>query len=366
MTKPKIGILTLPLNNNYGGIIQLVALYHFLESKGFCPVWIDKKQNYSPIKKLAVQFLKNNPFYGIYDPKNFRKIKLFQKQVEPFLSRYLPCKTQPVTGYNQLQKAAGEFQAVVVGSDQVWRWEYVRDSYLNYFLDFTNLQTKKIAYAVSFGKDYWEGSEESVKKISQLLKDFDLISVREDSAIEVCKKTFGINNAVHVLDPSFLPDITFYEKIIRSIDFNKKTVLFNYVLDPTKQSESLVDQVAKFKQLDVSKIYLNKNSSDSSLIENWLAHFYYADFVITDSFHGMVFSIIFNKQFLVIGNKERGMTRFTSLLKLLDLEHRLIEEDLSLITQQIIENPIDYHFVNKVLTDLRQKSIQLILNTLTE
>lgn len=360
--KNKIGILTLPLSNNYGGIIQLVALYHFLESKGYQPLWIDKRKAHTTLKKVIINLLQYNPFYKIYDPKNFRNIKIFQKQIEPFLKVYLPYKTMSVASTSQLNEVTKNCQTVVVGSDQVWRLEYVKDNYPSYFLNFIDSNIKKISYAASFGKDYWEGDEKSIKIIKPLLANFDLISVREDTAVSICKNTFNIEKAHHVLDPTLLPDPSFYKKMVTSIKFNKKIELFNYVLDSNPENDLLIKKVAERSQLKVTKIHLNKQqNSRHPLIENWLANFYYADFIVTDSFHGMIFSIIFNKQFLVIGNRERGLTRFSSLLKLLDLEERLIDANQINTLENRLKNTIDYQKVNATLEILRLQSINIFL-----
>jgi hypothetical protein len=367
MPGKKIGILTLPIKNNYGGIIQLVALYHFLESKGFHPVWIEKNQWYSPIKGNVIKLLEKNPLYKIYDPKDFAKIDSLHKQIRPFLKRHLANRTRPINNEIQLKEATNDIDAFVVGSDQVWRLEYVKDNYPTYFLDFVAQGKMKIAYAASFGKDYWEGAEESIQHISKLLKEFDLVTVREDKGVEVCKNTFGYPNAHHVLDPTFLPEVSFYEKLITSINLDKKIELFNYVLDPTPNSAQLVEKISAQKNLKINKIYLNEskaNRTQSALVENWLAHFYHADFVVTDSFHGMVFSIIFNKPFIVFGNKERGLTRFTSLLKLLDLEERLINVNDATDIEQLLNKPIDYTSVNKKLNEWRVRSANLLLEKL--
>jgi len=366
MSGKKVGILTLPIKNNYGGIIQLVALYHFLQTKGHSPIWIDKKHWHSPLKRNLIKLLEKNPLYQVYDPKDFAKIDSLHQQIRPFLKKYLPSQTQEIYNLTQLKKATQDIDTFVVGSDQIWRLEYVKDNYPTYFLDFVSQEKIKIAYAASFGKEYWEGDENSIQTVSKLLKNFDFVSVREDTAVSVCRETFDYDKAVQVLDPTFLPEVSFYENLINSIDFNKKTELFNYVLDANPFSDELVESISNQKKLAVHKIYLNNSSSESktSLVENWLAHFYYADFVITDSFHGMVFSIIFNKQFLVIGNKERGLTRFTSLLKLLGLENRIItnKDDFQ---EKITDQKIDYNLINSKLDILKKYSQSILLENIT-
>ena len=366
MKKLKVGILTLPVNNNYGGIIQLAALYNFIESNGYNVVWIDKKHSDNFVKFLLKKIIEVNPLYKIYDPNNFRTIKLFRTQVQDFFDEYITVKTDTVYRTHKLKKATEALDCIVVGSDQVWRYEYIKENYPTYFLDFASKETKKIAYAASFGKNKWDGSAHSLATIQTLIKRFDLVSTREISGVALCNDVFHYNKAVHALDPSFLPDIEFYTTMIESISFAHKIELFNYVLDASSKSATIVKDVSNKLNLNVDRIYLNNPSGKSpNLIENWLAHFYYSDFVVTDSFHGLVFSIIFNKQFIIIGNHSRGLSRFNSLLKLLDLTDRLISvDDYNEKNIAPLFDKIDYVEVNKKLKAQKEISKTYLLNAL--
>lgn len=366
MAKLKVGILTLPINNNYGGIVQLAALYNFIETNDFQVVWIDKRHPEHLIKFLVKKVIEFNPFYKIYDPKHFKTIKLFRQQTQPFFNDYIKAKTPTVYTTKALKKATDDLDGVIVGSDQVWRLEYIKGNYPTYFLDFVSQGKKKIAYAASFGKNLWEGDESSILKIQSFIQKLDLVSVREDSGIDVCNTIFNYNKAVHVLDPSFLPDAEFYTTILKNISFSHKIELFNYVLDSSAKSDLLVEELSSKLNLKIDKIYLNDHSGKSSnLIENWLAHFYYSDYVITDSFHGLVFSIIFNKQFIIIGNKSRGLSRFKSLLDLLDLSDRLIStDDFNSKNSGTLYEKIDYSVVNKKLNIQKEISKKHLLNAL--
>lgn len=366
MIKPKVGILTLPVNNNYGGIIQLAALYNFIESNGYQVVWIDKRHPDNVIKLLSKKIIESNPLYNIYDPRNFKTIKLFLQQVKPFFNNYVSSKTQTVYTKKELKRATEDFDCLVVGSDQIWRLGYIKENYSTYFLDFASVNQKKIAYAASFGKNYWEGDRNSISKIQSLIKTFNLVSTREDIGVEICAESFNFNNAVHVLDPSFLPELDFYKTMLNNITFSRKIELFNYVLDFSKKSNLIVESISKELNLKTDKIYLNNLSNNSSnLMENWLAHFYYADFVVTDSFHGLVFSIIFNKQFIIIGNHSRGLSRFDSLLNLLDLKDRMITIDqFNSKSMPVLQEKIDYSVVNQKLNNHKEISKTYLLNAL--
>lgn len=367
MNKLKVGILTLPINNNYGGIIQLAALYNFLETQGFEAIWIDKKHPEKKIKSLLKKFIESNPFYKLYDFKNFKTIKLFYQQVQPFFNKHLKGRTDTVFTIEELKKITSDFDCIIVGSDQVWRLEYVKSNYPTYFLNFVSKKSKKIAYAASFGKDYWEGDNESISKIIPLLKDFNLVTVREVSGLNICKDTFKYNKSFHVLDPSFLPELSFYKNLINDLKFTPKVELFNYVLDSSNKSNQIIEQISSSLNLSIKKIYLNNHGSikSSNMIENWLAHFYHSNFVVTDSFHGMVFSIIFNKQFIVIENNSRGLSRFYSLLELLDLKDRIINvETFDSAKMEILHKKIDYVRVNEKLEIQKEFSKNILLKSI--
>lgn len=363
MDKKTVGVLTLPLRNNYGGIIQLVALYQFLEKEGYHPIWIDKRQWNNRIKNSVIKWLENNPFYNIWDPKEFTRSKQFLKTIDPFLKQYLPERTPPIVNALTLENEARNIQSFIVGSDQVWRLEYVKDNYPSYFLDFVPEDKIKISYAASFGTDSWIGKPETTKAVGKELRRFHAISVREDTAVAICSDCFDLHSTL-VLDPTFLVEVSFYAQMIQNKKCKEIKGIFNYVLDKTEKSEQLVNSIAKKQNFDIHKIYLKDYNSSKSLdlMENWLAHFYYADYIVTDSFHGMVFSLIFNKQFLVLGNKKRGLTRFTSLLKLLDLEERLIGTEEELQLESIEE--INYKEVNKKINLLQGLSRNFLLSNL--
>src|SRR5690606_150256 len=364
--KKKIGLITLPLLDNYGGIIQISALYHFLDSKGFETYLIDKKYNLSAQKVLLKKILANNPFYKIYDVRNYTHRRKHLIYIKKFIDRIFVNKTKEVFDINQLKNLTKDFEAIIVGSDQVWRYEYVTRDLEVYFLNFTEKNQKRISYAASFGVDSWVGDKESQRKVKSYLKNFDSISVREDSGVTICHDIFEVD-AVHVIDPTLLVDVSFYNKIIDFEKHDKKIEIFNYVLDQTSSKKELIEKISENlnKKIDVIDLQENiKSGIPKTSISEWLYHFKSADYIITDSFHGTVFSIIFNKQFIAIANKGRGVTRFVSLLKQLGLESRLIFEDDFQDIDQMISQKIDYSVVNSKLQDLKKKSSDFLLNNI--
>lgn len=367
MENKKIGLLTMPLIDNYGGIIQIAALYRFLEQLGYEPYLIDKKYDLPLYKVIIKKFLERNPFYRIYDLKSYTKRRLHLQEINKFIEVSFVNRTNPIFNQKSLIKATNFFDAIIVGSDQVWRYNYVKDNYKDYFLSFASKGIKKIAYAASFGTDEWEGPENTSNEVAKLLMKFNAISVREDTGVILCNRQFNCPNVVHVLDPTFLPDFNFYKDIIAKEKHSKNVELFNYVLDNSKDKENFTKQVSNSLQLKISTIYLDNDLSKKGLkpsLSEWLYHFEKADFIITDSFHGMVFSIIFNKQFIALGNKGRGLTRFTSLLRMLGLENRLVVEKLDVALEYLITEKIDYKIINDKINTLKIKSSDFLINNL--
>lgn len=197
---------------------------------------------------------------------------------------------------------------------------------------------------------------------------FDAVSVREENGVKLCKQYFEVD-AIHVLDPTMLLDANDYIELFKQKQTPKsRGNLLNYVLDETDEIKNLIQKVAsenKMIPFAVNNPYENDdtkplNQRIKPSVETWLRGFYDADFVITDSFHACVFSIIFKKQFIVVGNKERGMARFASLLKMFGLEERLVDEKFDIKTLQ----PIDYDKVYNLYGQLRERSLHFLSENL--
>ena len=265
------------------------------------------------------------------------------------------------------------FDAYIVGSDQVWRPIY---SYgiSNYFLDFTvGKDVKRIAYSASFGTDQWEFTTEQTAVCSELAKQFDAISVREDSGVGLCRKYLNID-AVQMPDPTLLLDKNDYLEIIKNDcpENSHSGGIFTYILDDSEIKRSIVQKVSsklKLNSFSVMPQAQFKNVGRKGIekciyppVAEWLQGFADADFVVTDSFHGTVFSIIFNKPFISIANGKRGTSRFTSLLKTFGLEDRLIYWDKDL--KDCLLSDIDFAGINTVHKKKREEALKFLTNSL--
>lgn len=369
----KVGILTLPLRDNYGGILQAVALSSYLATKGHEVVLIQKSAQpprglKASLKSVARELLLKIPLPGLINtPKllSVRRIRLHRSFIESAFRNISPkvFTTDDLRTYVEREGV----EAIIVGSDQVWRKRYIDDPYyLSYFLDFVDGKAcRKIAYAASFGKDYWEGTGDS-KRIGELLSDFTAVSTREQSGVRICQDTFEYTQAVSVLDPTLLMDQKFYiDKVINGNVSKDYTVngLLTYVLDEDPEKLAIIRAAMNAIGCEVAT-HLKGFSSHTRIytIPEWVASFQRANFVVTDSFHGMLFSIIFEKNFVVIGNSHRGMERFTSILSQIGLENRLILRTDDLSKSQFSQ--IDYSRVNEALRPLKERSFSFLEKTL--
>lgn len=376
----KIGILTQPLKNNYGGILQNYALQNILLNFGHEVETIDWDipNNLRRILSETKQYLvcKLNGKKNIYKPTK-EELAIIRKNTNHFINSYI-IKTQPQKSYKDFlnQSIKAKYEGYVVGSDQCWRPLY------NYFLPamFLNFvqgeNVKRVAYAASFGTEKWEYTPKMETICRHLIKKFNFVSVREDSGVQLCHKHLGIE-ACQVLDPTMLLDKEDYIYLIKKENEPKTTGnLFNYILDPTTEKINFINSIAermglspfqvlpKYQEENRTKENIKNNIEDCIFpkVTTWLRAFMDAEMTIVDSFHGMVFSIIFNKPFWVIGNKERGLSRFTSLLKLFNLEERIInvnEHDSINYNKEI-----DWIKVNIILNELKCKSKELLFKSL--
>lgn len=370
----RIGILTLPLHYNYGGILQAYALQTVLERMGHEVNLIVEKRHptrlplwKAPLSygKRILQNMTGHPCPVFLEQKIEREFPLVSRYTSEFVNKYI--KYVIYDSFNDISES--DYDCFVVGSDQIWRPAYFRNIENAYLKFAEGWNVRRIAYAASFGTDKWEYSTEQTEACKRLVQRFNAVSVREASGVELCKEHFGIE-AKHVLDPTMLLDKEDYIKLFKTAETPKsKGTLLNYILDETPEKTALIDKIAKDKGLVPFRVNSKVENLAAPLseriqppVEQWLRGFYDAEFVVTDSFHACVFSIIFGKPFVVCGNARRGLTRFDSLLGLFELGQCLVT-DMSQFVE--IRKP-DYDSVYQKLATLRSQSNDFIKNVLVK
>lgn len=354
----KVGIITQPLRTNYGGILQNYALQQVLKQLGHYPITLDYGCYFSPIRWLLGEF-KSKLTGGTHDVEFPRYMRTGQNNLNKFIKDYI-IKTKPYKGL-PLRNFAHNIDAIIVGSDQVWRplcnvpEEWLYEMYLRSII---NINIPKIAYAASFGSQEWEYNTEQTYCCSQYVKQYKAISVREDSGIYLCDTYLG-RNAQWVLDPTMLLDETDYLKIKGIENPYKRPTLFAYILDVTKDKLDRIYKVAQRKGFDVLIKGANDDILLSDSIELWLSSIKYAEYVITDSFHGTIFSILFKRKFYVFDDTWRGNARFSSLLKLLGLESRAMST-----IKNDEEEGIDWRKIELIRQEKKKQSIRYLQDNL--
>lgn len=322
----RINIITQPLFCNYGGILQNYALQEVLRRMGHevltvnvppreiasHPGWKDYAHAIINLgKRIRSQY--DCPFLN---PHTFaKKERELSEPQREFINKHInkvDCQS-PFTHDTVLEHPADLW---IVGSDQVWR-PWCSPNIGNYFFDFLDYDTPRIAYAASFGTDRWEISEEQTPRVKELAARFKAISVREASGVGLCKKYLGIE-AQHVLDPTMLLSAEDYIALTGENDYPHERYIATYILDPNPAKKKAIKDAARAFGLRVVPVgRMHRDCFDS--VGSWLATIAHADRVITDSFHGTVFSIIFRRPVKILENDIRGNSRLKSLIVMLGL-----------------------------------------------
>lgn len=379
----KIGILTLPLSSNYGGILQCYALQTVLERMGHEVVVLDRtfaapsaglviRRCGSVLKCMVRRYIQGQKNISILSPWSQRYVIDKRDQIDfsvllKFVRRNINI-TRPLRSSEALLKRVKrqKLDCFVVGSDQVWR-ECYSPFLIDCFAGFLPEDDKmlKITYGASFGTSENPISEQMLETCKRLSSRFAAISVREKSAVGLVEQYFG-KHAELVLDPTLLLDAEDYvierSKTACPVTAGQDT-LVSYVLDTDGQKAKIANDVACELGLKESFMGLSPKKSDGSPdkmipVQSWLDNFRNASFVVTDSFHGCVFSIINRKPFIAIVNYSRGADRFVSMLSQLGLEGRMVNdyEEFNARRSELMA-PIDYSEVCSKLQELKTRSL---------
>lgn len=337
----KIGILTFHWGTNYGAVLQAYALQKYLQIRGHDVEII----NYAPHSfrdTIFKCFISKNPFVIFDNLIDYIK----EKKIKKFRNNYLR-QTQRYYTPEQLLNNLPAMDVYIAGSDQVWNPYGLKNNRYLYFLPFTKEGVIKISFAASFGvTDY---PSKLILNIGQLLKNFDGISVRETSGLHILDKV-GIKGGTVMPDPTLLLNKNEYTKIIEGRYDRQKYDYFFYVL---QKNQRTIQQIhSRLKRNYKNKIaHTNKIRFATMGIENWLSHINNSRFVVTNSFHGVVFSIIFHKSFVVLpieGNLKGMNDRIFTLLKKFDLVNRILMQDDERNIDEILEKEINWNYVDEI------------------
>lgn len=345
----KIGLLTYHHSSNYGAIMQSYATARALKELGHDVEFINIEQ---PEKKSSKAFI----FYF--------KLKAFKR----FMDKFYPPETKVFASLDELQKADLDFDCLIVGSDQVWNPQISKDKCLVYFLDFGKPDIKRLSYASSFALKEWPKDKENLLlEIDRCLHRFKAISVREKTGADLAERLFGLKASV-VVDPTMLHDN--YDEITNG-PVQENGEVIGYILNKTplqlEKSRILAKKIGK-KPLMISTIWPKRGFRYvyPPSIESWIKYIGGAKFVMTDSFHGLAFSLIYKRNFVVITPNNGRNSRLKDLLDSCGLGDRYFMETDDIPYDRLIHNPIDYGKVYESLNVRKEFSWNFLKENLND
>lgn len=342
-----VGIVGLWYGLNYGSVLTYYALYRLLYDMGYEPLLIEKPDflwtsRYADPATIAGRFIR--PRCNVSVPRsNTEDWKLQGEQCDSY----------------------------VIGSDVVWNYEICGKSSGSFlFLDFVAADKKKLAYAASFGGEY-HAPEWLHQQHRYYLRQFDGVSVREDAAVDICRKQFGVH-ADKVLDPVFLCDMHWFEDAAQASALELPArYLMCYILGASVKKREFIRTAAR--RLGVEPhIVVNPNEPErckeilelpvlhDPSVEDWLKLIRDCTLFIGDSFHGLCFSLLFHKRFVIIIRRDMpSRDRFVNLLRICGLEDRLLYmEQPNTDKLHLLEEDIDYEAVEQRLDAYRSPSLE--------
>ena len=326
LNKQKIGVIGLNHSNNIGNNLLKYAMSIQLSELGFDPYIVGFKNFHQNISFLQ----KNTKIIVI--KKNFNEIK------------------------------ENDFDILMVNSDQTWRkWDqYFYDIAFLKFAE--NWNKTKFIYATSLGISKWEFNNEDEKIAKNLIKQFSGISVREKNSINLIEKHLGVK-PFFVLDPTLLINKKYYLKTIENFKNDEllgKNFVFVYLLINKTKIKNFIKDISQ--KLNYTIFLVTKKSNNA--IENFIYGIYHSKAVITDSYHGTLFSFIFNKPFISFSPKFNGNERFNTLKEVFSLKKRIFDDnDISNIDINLLKKPINLN-KNPIFKLLKKQSLNYLKKNL--
>lgn len=322
----KVGILNFQYStHNYGAVLQAAALERICRQLGHDAEHLDymAKPKVS-LKGRVGRLLRATGLRKTPKANQVANEEAFERFRQSFINR-----TKRIKSAKEFPAVAKGFDSVVVGSDQVWRPAFAKDT-IAFFLGYVPKGVDRVSYAASFGTAAWEQADDTVltSKVQEELRQFKAISCREESGVEICKDVFGVE-AAHVLDPLLLVDESFFEKVVSKSSVKPGARLVYYKLDSTPDFQDDLYVVGSELGSDAVNIYLKDSGfREYREVPDWLALIRNSEVVVTDSFHCICLGLRFGKEVIFCPNERRGQARLDSLFKKLGVEAESLPLDL--------------------------------------
>ena len=367
----RAGIITFHCVYNVGAALQTFALYHTLESLSEAVVvdyypWYHRVANHifrNPFNALRTHGINKKGirefFYLSCMDCRFLQKRRSVKKYQKFLDENIK-RTRRFYSYEELKEGKPVLDVWFAGSDQIWNKDLTGKSLDDaYLLKFVDGAAKKISYAASVGR---EMEQEELYTLAESVKGLDRISVREQSLAD--RLSSLVQKPIEtVLDPTFLLERSEWMRFIERDGKDRQKYILVYALEKNKRLNQYAKWLAKqsaSKVMDISPIDtgISGRVKKKSFVDpvSFLNAIYHADYIVTNSFHGTAFSLIFEKDFLTFAHSARG-ERMRSLLRELELDENLAECDAK-IPFEI--RHIAYRQVNLRLQKMRQRSLDFI------
>ena len=370
----KVGITTIHRIANYGSALQTYALQRSISNLGYACEVIDyiypnsyhkKTKLFDPGNLSLLRKMKNN--FGKFLTKQKKRERAFTD----FLSNYIKLSKHKYPTIESLQQSPPQYDIYVSGSDQVWNPKYL-DGDPTFLLEFSPVDAKRVSYAASFGVTSFE--QRYVTLYRKHLRKFSNISVREDAGIQIVTDLVN-RKSQKVLDPTFLVSADEWKRLAIKPKIKKKYILcylLGYSFNPQPYADILAKQIGKATGYELVfigsphpyKVFdpIVHTVFDAGPME-FLGWFANAEIVLTTSFHGIAFSVIFNKRFFSIINDMPTLDcRQKSLLEELYLQDKALPMNTPLPDLSRLQP--DYGKVNRLLDTARQKSLDFLSNSL--
>lgn len=347
----KVVLLTIWHVENYGAELQTYATVKALKQLNFDVEVIDFRLS----DETKMSFLGRIASY-------VQMVSPLKLKFKKFWEKYIPSSQRYRTGSDLIENPPVA-DIYMVGSDQVWNPDITQIRAKNYFLNFGSLDIKRISYASSFGVSEWKHVN-LYDDVKSLLENFDYVTCREESGVELLKRQFGIE-AINVVDPTLL--FTSYPEFVKSP--KEKNNLVFYPLSEDSELEILSQKVAAILDLNlinnnkVTKLF-GRTEWNRNSVEEWVKNIAESKFVITRSFHGLIFSLLHNKQFALLKIRNGRNSRVENLLRKVGLEDRIYDTPEALLSDEPWKRKIDYSVVNPRVANLREESWDVLKSML--
>lgn len=366
----KIGILTFYCSDNYGAMLQAYGLKHYVQSENsdteivpYAPPFLTGRHWFFPYyefpsKRASILWSLTGLKHHLEMGRDFFRQK---RNMKKFRKAYL------LDGVKEFRTEKGleslPYDMYIVGSDQIWNPDITFGLRKAYFGAFENLKKQKIiAYAASLGGSRLDKKYD--EQMTHLLQEIDFISMREKTAVPYIK-SLTQKEVTAVSDPVFFLDAKYWEKL--EIAPKRKRYILVYVTERNSELKNYVKLLAEEKKLDVVEIKLQKGHDEESFLidlcagpAEFLGYIHHADYIVTNSFHAMAFSIIFHKAFLVFAHSNRN-ARLENVLEQCELQERMVLRDQVPVD---IDYPVDWETVEVQKEQMAKESKDFLRKSL--